>query len=160
MTPRISFLPLLVLISFLAAPASAVNITAADVTTILPPDAAYIPFEIWLPIAIAPFLFLFLSLYPNVGAHDLWAILAFVFSAAAAYLSTAIAFAATHTEVIDGTVCVVPVETVVHPAGVPYLLLAVTLASIINVWRVVWEEYLRPIRDAKLRERGEMPPMR
>lgn len=160
MTPRISFLPLLVLFSSLAAPATAINVTAANTTTILPPDAAYIPFEIWIPLAIAPFICLFLSLYPNVGAHDLWALLAFIFSAAAAYLSTGISFATTHTEVVDGAIHIVPVETIVHPAGVPYLLLGVALVSVINVWRVVWEEYLRPIRDAKLMERGEMPPMR
>ncbi|MFA5409176.1 MAG: hypothetical protein WC343_10450, partial [Bacilli bacterium] len=87
------------LLLLLITPAAAVNVTATNTTTVLPADVAYLPFEIWLPLAIAPFLFLFLSLWPGINAHDLWALLAFIFSAAAAYLSTAIAFVTTHTEV-------------------------------------------------------------
>ena len=154
-------LPLFVLtLLLLITPAAAVNVTATNTTTILPADVAYLPFEIWLPLAIAPFIFLFLSLWTGISAHDLWALLAFVFSAAAAYLSTAIAFVTTHTEVIDGAIYVVPVEIVTHPPYLPYLLLLITVISVVNMIRVIWEDYFRPIRDAKLMEAGEMPPLR
>ena len=153
--------PLFVLILLLLiTPAAAVNVTATNTTTILPADVAYLPFEIWLPLAIAPFIFLFLSIWTGISAHDLWALLAFVFSAAAAYLSTAIAFVTTHTEVIDGSIYVVPVEIVTHPPYLPYLLLLITVISVVNMIRVIWEDYFRPIRDAKLMEAGEMPPLR
>lgn len=144
----------------LITPAAAINVTATNTTTILPTDVAYLPFEIWLPLAIAPFIFLFLSIWTGISAHDLWALLAFVFSAAAAYLSTAIAFVTTHTEVIDGSIYVVPVEIVTHPPYLPYLLLLITVISVVNMIRVIWEDYFRPIRDAKLMEAGEMPPLR
>ena len=153
--------PLFVLILLLLiTPAAAVNVTATNTTTILPADVAYLPFEIWLPLAIAPFIFLFLSIWTGISAHDLWALLAFVFSAAAAYLSTAIAFVTTHTEVIDGSIYVVPVEIVTHPPYLPYLLLLITVISVVNMIRVIWVDYFRPIRDAKLMEAGEMPPLR
>ncbi len=148
------------LLLLLITPAAAVNVTATNTTTVLPADVAYLPFEIWLPLAIAPFLFLFLSLWSGISAHDLWALLAFIFSAAAAYLSTAIAFVTTHTEVIDGAIYVVPVEIVAHPPYIPHLIGLITAISVINMIRVVWEDYFRPIRDAKLMESGEMPPMR
>ena len=134
--------------------------TIANTTTILPPDIAYIPFEIWLPVAIAPFLLLYLSLWPGIRAHDLWATLAFVGSAAAAYLSTAITFTSTHTEVINETIYIIPVETIASPPFLPYLFLTITLISILNLVRVVWEDYFRPVRDQKLLESGEMPPLR
>jgi hypothetical protein len=148
------------LLLLLITPAAAVNVTATNTTTVLPADVAYLPFEIWLPLAIAPFLFLFLSLWPGINAHDLWALLAFIFSAAAAYLSTAIAFVTTHTEVIDGEIFVIPVEIVTHPPYLPYLISIITAISVINLIRVVWEDYFRPIRDEKLMETGDMPPMR
>ena len=144
----------------LITPAAAINVTATNTTTILPTDVAYLPFEIWLPLAIAPFLFLFLSLWTGISAHDLWALLAFVFSAAAAYLSTAIAFVTTHTEVIDGAIYVVPVEIVAHPPYLPYLIGIIAAISVVNMIRVIWEDYFRPIRDAELMESGETPPLR
>lgn len=144
----------------LITPAAAINVTATNTTTILPTDVAYLPFEIWLPLAIAPFVFLFLSLWTGISAHDLWALLAFVFSATAAYLSTAIAFVTTHTEVIDGAIYVVPVEIVAHPPYLPHLIGIIAAISVVNMIRVIWEDYFRPIRDAKLMESGETPPLR
>ena len=158
MNPRTIFL--LIGLTLLIAPATAINVTASPTTTILPPDIAYIPFQIWLPLAIAPFIFLFLSIWRGIASHDLWAVLAFIFSASAAYLSTAIAFVTTHTEVAGDTIHVIPVEIIAHPPYLPYLLSIVTAISVINLVRVVWEDYFHPIRDQELLDSGNMPPLR
>lgn len=160
-TGKFAHISLLLLGLFiLAVPVSAINVTAADPVTILPPDQTYIQFEIWVCLFALVFIFLALSLWPGIMGPDLWAGLAFVFSAATAYLSTAIQFQSVSVIALNETdVLIQPVSMVAYPPYLPYMLAAVTLISIVNVVRVVWEVYLKPRRNAKYIERGETPPM-
>ncbi|MCK9544266.1 MAG: hypothetical protein M0R03_19785 [Novosphingobium sp.] len=150
---RISAIITILLFNFIS-PVAAVNITAANTVTIVSQSHDYVPFEIWILLFALTWICLALSLWKEIEGKDMWALLAAILAAVVAWLSAYISFNSIQLVILNDTAIIQPVQCVYQTQYIVYIMWGVFLVALINVFRVIWLEYLKPIRDDKLEMQG------